>query len=241
MRCIFLGGTGSGKTVCSVKLILEQYLKSYIKPKIWSNIELKNIEYTPFTDTRQVRDMDNKDFNIVFVDEVGEMGRGFHAFSFGQLLAQSRKSVGENQLFIMTAQVKSQTNTVMRGMVDYIFFPEILTREEGSNKPHDVKLNVFVKDKFSLGSSFTMQKRPLFINVYDACECYDTYEEVNPLKDGRFLNYLSKYNKYIGTKGNIKNLTSILVANEGLNISNADRIARLIIHYEEIKDDENNL
>lgn len=231
MRMGLLGDTGSGKTVTGVDLIKEYYGLGY---NIYSNIKLYNIEFEWIKDTSFIESIDNTEKNFVFVDEVGEISTGFYQFNFGQLMAQSRKSIGEDQIFCLTAQVRQQANSRIWGMVDYLFYPVILTRDKDSGKPVHVKIMVKRKIPFLDKPVFVFdRKKTMYRNVFYSCELYDTLEMVEPIRDGKEKKYLKKYSMYIGSDGELQNLKTLLHKKEGLNKSEADMIAREIIYANE--------
>ena len=225
MRFTVLGDTGSGKTLLAVDYLKECFDKGYT---VWSNIDLgfdfNLVDSTNFTDV-----IDPRVRNAVLIDEVGEINTGICRYNFGQLLAQSRKSVGENQLFIMTAQVSQQASTVMKGMVDYLVYPEIIVKDGKTDKPVVVKADFYRKmqrTSIPMFSFYTSDYR----NVYDSCDLYDTYQMVDALSDGRVNKYLKKYSEFISTKGTLTDLSTLLQEKEGLNIAESKRMARKIIH-----------
>lgn len=226
MRAIILGDTGSGKTALAVDYLKEYYEAKF---KIWCNIPLFNIDFEVVTGTDFIEETNIQDKNFVLIDEVGEISRGLQQFNFGQLMAQSRKSIGEDQIFFMTAQVSQQSSTTMKGLVDYIIYPDILIRRKADNCPVVIKADFYRKvPRMSspIFEFYATQHR----NVEDSCKLYDTFQLVDPLEDGRFKKYLNRYEKYIDAKGVLTELATILQEKEGLNITESKRTARKIVN-----------
>lgn len=233
-RFVCFGDTGDGKTLLCVDFIRDNYPEY----KVYSNIHLKEMDYVPITDTAFIDEIDPKKKNIVFIDEVGEITRGHYQFTFNSLVSQSRKSIGENQLFFMTTQTQNQASTILKGMVDFFIFPNIVQREEGTNRPIAIEVEWYEKDKRSIPLTFSecTQRLPVGLThriVYDTCDYYDTGEMVEGLADGRFYKYLEKYESFVGTTKNIKNLTAIINEKYGVSLSEAERNARKIIFAKE--------
>ena len=227
MRGIILGDTGSGKTLLAIDMLLEYYGKGF---KVWSNIPLNNVDYTLVTGTDFIDDVDESEANFVLIDEVGEVSRGLNQFNFGQLMAQSRKSIGENQVFLMTAQVSQQASSTMKGLVDYIIYPTILQRNlEDHNKPTILQADFYRKAPRTSRPIFDYFDT-LYYNTTETCDAYNTHELVEALEDGRFKKYLTKYAEYIDSKGRVRELKLILQEKNGLNLAEAERMALKIVN-----------
>lgn len=190
---------------------------------------MKGVNYTHIDSTDFIQDVDPDERNFVLVDEVGEISRGYYQFSFAQLMAQSRKSIGEDQVFIMTAQVSQQTSATMRGMVDYIIYPEIMARHKKDKKPVFVKAHFYRKIPRMVRPTFEKEGYQMR-RVYEACDFYDTFHEVSQMSDGKFKKFLKVYGEYVDSKGKIRELTTRLHKDEGLNKSDADMMARQIVN-----------
>jgi len=228
MRICILGDTGDGKTLSAVDILYEYYQLGYL---VYSNIHLE-IPYEKITTINFFETVDNTKKNIVLIDEIGELGKASSStmFSFTQMLAQSRKSIGENHHLIMTTQTKHQTNPTMRGLVDYLVFPEILVRE--NEKPVIVQLDWYSKIKRTYPVEFWFT-HSTYRYVQKTCEMYDTMEIAKPLQNRSFEKYLKKYKKFIGTR-KIKNLYVKLLTETGLNKTENMELARQICYADEL-------
>lgn len=223
-RLLLLGGTGSGKTITAVDYIKEYYELGFVP---YSNQELFNMDYYHIEDMNFIDDIDDNENNVVYWGEAGELGKGYYQTIMGQLIAQSRKSIGENHVFIMDGQVRQQTNSLIRGMFDYIQYPFILTRY--NKVPVHVRLLTFKRDLIKPEPTFYYVGNE-YRNVYEAGFCYETKDMVNKSGDGRFKKYLKMYVEYVGTSKKIKDLTTIIHKKHGENKSDSDMFARQIIH-----------
>lgn len=226
LRIGILGDTGSGKTVLAIDILREYHTFGYIN---WCNIPLINIENNLVKGTDFIEKVDAKKKNTVLIDEVGEVSRGINQFNFGQLMAQSRKSIGEDQLFIMTSQVSQQTSTTMKGMIDFIVYPQILSREFGTKKPIIIRADFYKKMQRTATPRFYLHSKQ-YRDVHSSCDYYDTNVLVDALQDGRFKKYIKEYEKYIDSEGEIKNLKLILQEKHGLNLAESERMSRKIIN-----------
>ena len=236
-RYIIFGDTGDGKTLTAVSFIVEHYLSGE-KWNIYSNIHLKGIDYIPIEDTAFIESLDARKNNFVFIDEVGEIGRGHYQFTFNSLVSQSRKSIGENQIFMMTTQTQNQANIVLKGMVDFFIYPNIILREGEDERPALIELDFYKKNKRSVPLSFSLcndliPKSQRFRFVYDICDYYDTLEMVEGMQDGRLYKYLELYENFIDSTREIKNLKTIINEKHGLSLSESERMARKVIFAKE--------
>lgn len=226
MRAIILGDTGSGKTLLAID-ILREYAEIGFIP--WSNVHLKGIDYHHIDGTDFITNTDTSKPNFILVDEVGEIARGICQYNFGQLMAQSRKSIGENQIFLMTAQVSQQTSNTMKGMVDYIIYPEILSWDSKDHRPRAIRADFYRKIPRMTRPEFEYYGKQ-YREVFETCDFYDTAQMIDPMEDGRFKKYLTEYEHYVDSKGMLTALSLILQEKKGLNITDSKRMARKIIN-----------
>lgn len=233
MRILFMGNTGSGKTVASVDIILDYYKLQW---DIYSSHLLQNMDYQKF-DSMEIIDMvDNSRPNVVFFDEIGEISTGYYKELFAKFLAQSRKTIGEEQVIIMTSQVKQQATEQIRGLVDYIIYPRILSWHKFNKKPIHIEFTVFEKKEICFKPVFYLLNEKPIRNVYAACDYYRTKDVQQGLKQGLSKHLLEKYKSYIDSNGKLQELTTRLHKQDGYNKSDSNMIAREIIHYNVWKD-----
>jgi hypothetical protein len=231
VRFSFLGNTGAGKTLLATKYIIDKYKEGY---KVYCNYHLTEglIDYTYVDDLNFTKLVDNKDKNIVVIDEIGEIGRGIKKYGFERLMAQSRKSIGEEQIFIIISQVKNQQSNVLLSMIDYILKPKVLDlRIDG--KP--AFLIVWVYEIKTTLSSIT----PKFLNkslvdITGVCDYYNHEEILGGFKDTTNDYLLDKYKGFIGSKGMLKTLSKHLEKQEGFNKTQALEEASYIIKYDKV-------
>ena len=224
VRLLLLGGTGCGKTITAVDYLKEYFDLGY---DIYSNIELFNMDYYLIEDMNFTEEVDDTKKNAVYWGEVGELGKGYYQTVMGQLIAQSRKSIGEEQIFIMDGQVRQQTNALIRGMFDLIQYPFILTKFE--NIPVHVKLMTFQRDLIRPEPTF-YYTRDDFRNVYESAFCYKTKDLVHKTGDGRSKKYIKLYAEFVGSNKKLTDLKTIIHKKHGENKSDADMIAREIVN-----------
>lgn len=243
MRICFLGDTGDSKTLSAIALLLEYYHKGF---KVYSNINLKEDlkDYIHISNTNFINIIDENIKNIVLMDEIGRTTyeKGTHnAVKFGDLVTQSRKSIGEDSHLLFTAQIEKQLTETLKQLSDYLIYPRVLIRIKDlypnttglkKNMPLVVQWNIKEKMRSKEGIVYFKTRRiPYYpkINFPLVTKCYNTFQMVNRIGDGMYLELKKKYPSFINTKGKLKELKVILQFKESLNIAESDRIARAII------------
>jgi hypothetical protein len=234
-RICFYGRTGFGKTLTAVYQALNYYYKGY---KIYSNIHLKGEfkEYTYITNTNFTKIINNKEKNVVLIDEIGKTtntGRSHNAINFSNIVAQSRKSFGEDSHLLLTTQIE-QFLRMLEGLIDYEFFPQIVLRDEYTGKPLVLKLEIKRVIDINTGTGKRYKFIPyantfLYYGVYECCDFYDTYEEVESFGDGEYIEMQKIYKNYVGKKGKLEELANKIQFEKGKNISESKRLARAVI------------
>ena len=243
-RICLLGDTGSGKTIVAI-FMLTDYLKQRFK--VYSNIKLRGIfkdKFTLISNTGFINKVDENVKNIVLLDEVGRTtyeGRTHNAIRLGDLVTQSRKSIGEESHLIFTTQLESQLNDVLIGLSDYIIYPNIILNHsdiypniKGREKfiPVIIQLLIKVKRRTREGYNyFKTIKKPYYLekDFKSLVTYYNTYEEVARFGDGSYITLKDKYKEYVGKESKIKELKIKLQFKDHLNISESDRVARAIV------------
>ena len=244
MRICLLGDTGSGKTIVAIYTLVDYFKMGF---KIYSNIKLTGIfkdNYTLISNTGFINIINENKKNIVLLDEVGRTtyeGRTHNAVRLGDLVTQSRKSIGEESHLIFTTQLESQLNDVLIGLSDFIVYPNIILRY-GNLYPHIkgrekfipliIQLLIKIKQKTKDGSTyFKTMKSPYYLekDFKIISSYYNTYEEVSRFGDGSYIVLKDKYKEYVGKERKVKELKIKLQFKDHLNISESDRVARAII------------
>lgn len=224
MRMCLFADQGAGKTLCMTALALAYHKKGY---KIFANYHLKNIDYTYVSDANFIKALNFNDKHVLCIDELGmtTMAKNVHSIHFAKILSQSRKAIGEKSHLFLTSQSTHQTNTLIRSLLDFIAYPYLY--RDFNDKPYGAVLDIFMKVP-NENAFVPIKKKPLYhldkvLNYYDTSEMVDTFADniVEKLKE--------KYPDFVGSKGQTKNLTSILILKEKMGISEADRHARAII------------
>ena len=232
MRAGVLGDTGDGKTLFVTDLMLDLHKNEDYK--ISCNWELKGVDYTFIDNLNFMRDIDNKEKNVIGIDELGEISTGSYMNNLVKIVSQSRKTAGEDQYMFFIAQIRGQGSTDLFSLLDFKIYPQCFNRDPINKKPKFVIADWFKKIKRSDPVRFLKYNAFLHQDlrvryVYDTCDLYTTDKVVSHMKDGRVTDYVKKYPQFIGSKGQLKNLAVILGENEGLNISESERMARKVI------------
>lgn len=225
--CIF-GDTGEGKTLLATAIILHEYKNGH---KILSNIDFNKIEYQPINDAAPLMELDFNEPYTVFIDELGittSEGMTKATIGLSNLMAQSRKMIGEKSHLILTAQSQHQANIMIKSMLDIIAYPYLFfdEKEDGAKIPKWGYLDIFQKVKHR--DIFVNTGKKLFNNLDKVCEYYDTAQIVEKFKTGKINKLKEKYSDHIG--GNISNLKAILEEYEGLSKTDAIKYARMIVN-----------
>ncbi len=240
MRFVLLGNdTGNGKTLSSIYLLLMYYRLGF---DIYSNIklkgELKN-NYTFIDGSKFIDEFkDSQTKKAILLDEIGQSTYGHTTSSveMSNVLSQSRKSIGENSHLIANTQMDIQLNPIWRGLTDYFIYPQIKLID---NKEMPMICYWYIEKKikgFHGGNymkKIRFKKLPMIL-IKDICKVmnlYDTHIETDKFKSDRVYTQMKKkYKKMKGKDGMTSNFKAILINEEGLNPTEADRIARSIIH-----------
>ena len=226
MRFCIFGDTGSGKTLAAVYFVNHYAAKGY---KIYSNIHLKNIEYTLIEDSHAFKNLPFDARNLVFIDELGatSSSRNYHAINLQHVLAQSRKMIGERSHMIFTAQTTQQASSLVMSFIDLIAYPT-LYRNPDTNMPLWCELECYRKIPNTRGY---FQAEPIVIeNISVACDYYDTDEQADTFRDGALQGLKEEYSDYKGTEKTLSILADRLVFEKGKGKSEAKSLARAIIY-----------
>lgn len=240
MRFIILGNdTGNGKTLSSVYLAKYYFDRKY---QIYSNIELTGKmgkEFILIDGSNFIDDIpDSQSRKVVLLDEIGQSTYQHTKTSVGlsHIISQSRKSIGERSHLIANTQMSIQLNPVWRGLADFYIYPEIY---ELNNEKIPLmcmwyiekKMKGFISpDQYIKNTYFKHYNTVLIKNIYKCLGMYNTHIETDKFKDDRIYNKLKK--KYVHMKNQdkmVSNFKAVLTEAEGLNPTEADRIARSII------------
>ena len=240
-RICYYGRTGSAKTLSAIYLAFEHYYRGF---KIFSNIHLKGAfkDYTYITNTNFKKLLDNKEKNLILIDEVGKntnKGRTTNAINFSDIIAQSRKSFGETSHLLLTTQLESYVR-MLEGFIDYKYFPQIILRDEYTQKPILIKLNIerVIETKTDNGRKYKFMPylSPfIYYGVYECCDYYDTNEEVDNFGDGTYIEMIKEYKEYVGKNGKLEELANRIQFEKHKNISESKRFARAVINDFKIK------
>lgn len=227
MRIGLVGDTGSGKTLVMVKMLYEYHIQGY---QVLSNVDLDFSSI--YVDEINIDDKtDNKTKNIVGIDEIGEEEAGKPQIKLSQLMAQSRKSIGEHSHMILTFQIEGQTRSILRGLLDCLVYPRIILRAD-DNKPIFIELEWFTKLPKLYPPKFVLFMKER-INVYDFCNKYNTFQKQKPLKDLSYMKYVEQYKDYIGERKKLTKLSILIRQKEGVNKATSKEIAISIINAPE--------
>lgn len=243
MRICLLGDTGEGKTISAIYILSDYFSKGY---KVYSNIKLTGIfkgKYTLIKNTGFTEEINPHEKNIVLLDEVGRTtyeGRTHNAIRLGDLITQSRKSIGEYSHLLFTTQLESQLNDVLKGLSDFLIYCQIAVRHgdlygygnEKASLPVIIKWLLKVKQRDKEGLTyFEVIDNPYYLekDFEKVSGYYNTFEEVERFGDGAYLKLKKKYKAYTGTQRSLQNLKTVLHFKENLNLAESDRIARAII------------
>jgi GTPase SAR1 family protein len=239
MRFVVYGDTGSGKTALMVAMLYHYYLKGYT---IYTNLDLIGIPHTKIDNINfdeKIREIDKRAFfdrkSVIAIDEVGEEQSGTPQITFSNMISQSRKTIGENHHLIMTTQTKYQTHHLLKSLIDYEVYPEIVLRSTKDNKPLIIRADYSKK----IGRTYPPKFEISFIHFFKTnktCDMYSTEQKAIPLQNDFNKKYIKKYKKYIGSteKGVKKTLETSLIYSDGLNKTTAREIAHMIIKAHEI-------
>ena len=179
------------------------------------------------SDANFIQALDFNDKHVVCIDELGmtTMAKNVHSIHFAKILSQSRKAIGEKSHLFMTSQTSHQTNTLIRSLLDFIAYPYLY--RDFDNKPYGAVLEIEMKGP-NANAFVPWIKKPIY-HLDKVLKYYDTSEIVDTFTDNVLKQLKEKYSDYVGTKGQTKNLSSILILKEKMGVSEADRYARAII------------
>lgn len=118
---VFCGPQGSGKTLSLVQT-LKEMLKEYPKAKVISNLHIEGVEYTPFTDYKQIENESNGIYGLIFViDEIHTLWNSLESkdipISEISTFCQMRK---DRRVILGTAQKRSRIAKPIREQLQYI-------------------------------------------------------------------------------------------------------------------------
>lgn len=225
MRCLIIGDTGEGKTLSMVALALHYYSLGYT---LFANFHLKLIPFTFIDNSNFTKSLKFSEKHCVLIDEVGitTAKRNYLAINFSNLLAQSRKSIGEKSHLFMTTQSSQQINILIKGLLDYVMFPRLY--RDMNDIPQFCVLEIH--EKLANSPAFIPTKKKILRNLDKILEYYDTSELVNPFSGSDLQNLKKKYKYYVGAIRELKNLSVLLQEKEKLGITESERTARAIIN-----------
>lgn len=229
---VYLGTTGSGKTSCLTFHGYMNYLSGY---NLISNYRLIGMNYIPLNTIDDLLSLKGDKFFLcgdeLWQDMDSRMGYtdANKLRKFVKQMLQHRKRKIKMGI---TAQHFSQIDRRVRNIVQEVYFPQIIAKDE-TGKPYILEVTNFNLQNPNKVKKFRI---PLIIpGVYSIPDMYDTFEVVDELNDNENENLEELIEKYLDTEYNTKTqLKSYILLEEKIKHDNKwlnERMAANVADY----------